>query len=46
MSIATAVGAFLVGAVVLLLATFRLGMAILVAVVTVLGFISWTIIPL
>ena len=46
MSIAAAVGAFLVGEVVLLLATFRLGVAILVAVVTVLGFTSWTIVPL
>ena len=46
MSIATAVGAFLVGEVVLLLATFCLGVAILVAVLTVLGFTSWTIVPL
>ena len=37
MCIATAVGAFLVRAVVLLLATFRFGVTILVAVVAVLG---------
>ena len=37
MCIATAVGAFLVRAVVLLLATFRFGVTILVAIVAVLG---------
>ena len=53
MCIATAVGAFLVRAVVLLLATFRFGVTILVAVVTVLGmmyyvlrFVGWTIVTL
>jgi hypothetical protein len=40
MGIAAAMGAFLVRAVILLLATFRFGVAILVAIVAVLGLIT------